>query len=359
MGLHLGLPNVNWNFQIDKIVFFIHELLRMDVNNPLVSLDTYRTQFVIQEDMSGNFLMFLFLIGTCFWILFQKDAIAFKGILLCALAGFLVFCTATKFQLWSSRTHLPLFAQGTILVGFLLSKCTNRWRIAIAYLFVLAALPYVFDNFNKPLIPLRYASKYILGYIPQYLCLPSEANIALYRKSFDNSYNFEEGSPCFPLKNTPSYTEKQEMITKLSNLGYYKRESEHIFKHPREAYFFINDASFLSTYSDFKSLTKLIPQSTQTVGLMFNHQLGFYHYWHLLKKYLSPNVQMKYVLFHKEYLVLPNANRIFAYEYLLCDNQKLIDKYISKKDIRAVYRTQSLLLVQLKKPSLTYYFITQ
>ena len=68
---------------------------------------------------------------------------------------------------------------------------------------------------------------------------------------------------------------------------------------------------------------------------------------------------MKYVLLHKEYLALPNASRIFAYEYVLYDDERLINKYISKDDITAIYRNKLLLLIRLKRPSSNYYFIKQ
>jgi len=358
-GLHLGLPNSAWNAQIDNLVAHFHQLLGISIDDSLISLDSYRTQFVIQEDMSGNFLMLTSFVLASIWLLFQRGHSKFKGILLCTVIGFLIFCTAAKFQLWSSRTHMPLFAQGTILVGLLLSRLPEKGKISITFLFVFAALPYVINNFNKPLIPIRYASKYLLGYIPRHLCVPIEAQESLYKQALGNDYNFKKREPCFPLKTTPAYSDRQAIVAKLGDLGYYQKENEHIFKHPREQYFFITDQEYPSTYSEFTALAKLIPTNTQTVGLLFNKKLGFYHYWHILNKRLSSTWQMKYVLCYKEYLALPNASRIFAYEYVLCDDERLIDKYMSKEDITAIYRTKSLILIRLKQPSSNYYFITQ
>ena len=358
-GLHLGLPNSAWNAQIDNLVARFHQLTAISINDSLISLDTYRTQFVIQEDMSGNFLMFLSILLASIWLLFQRGYSKFKGILLCTMIGFLIFCTAAKFQLWSSRTHMPLFAQGSILVGLLLSKLPEKGKLGLTFLFVLASLPYVINNFNKPLIPIRYASKYLLGYIPRHLCVPIEAQESSYQKMLGTAYDFDKREPCFPLKANPTYSERQEIVAQLGDLGYYQKENEHIFKHSRERYFFITDQEYPSTYSEFTALTKLIPQTTQTVGILFNKQLGFYHYWSILNKKLLPSWEMKYVLCYKEYLALPNASRIFAYEYVLCDDERLIRKYIFKDDIAAIYRTKSLLLIRLKRPSSNYYFITQ
>ncbi|WP_298355788.1 hypothetical protein [Runella sp.] len=358
-GLHLGLPNSAWNAQIDNLITHVHQLIGISINDSLISLDIYRTQFVIQEDMSGNFLMFISCILASIWLLFQKGHSKFKGILICTIIGFLIFCTAAKFQLWSSRTHMPLFAQGVILVGLFLSKLPKNRKVSISFLFVLAALPYVINNFNKPLIPIRYASKYLLGYIPRHLCVSIEDQESSYQNVLGTAYDFEKREPCFPLKANPTYSERRDIVAKLGDLGYYQKENEHIFKHSREHYFFITDKEYPSTYSEFTALAKLIPQATQTVGLLFNKKLGFYHYWSILNRQLPSTWEMKYVLCHKEYLALPNASRIFAYEYVFCDDERLIDKYMSKDDIAAIYRTKSLVLLHLKRPSSKYYFITQ
>jgi hypothetical protein len=358
-GLHLGLPNSFWNTQIDHLVARFHQLIGVSINDSFISLDTYRTQFVIQEDMSGNFLMLISFILASVWLLFQKGYSKFKGILWCTLIGFLIFCTAAKFQLWSSRTHMPLFAQGTLLVGLLLSKLPEKFKVSVTFLFVLAALPYVINNFNKPLIPIRYASKYFLGYIPRHLCIPIEAQESSYKKVLGAAYDFEKREPCFPLKANPTYSERRAIVAELGNLGYYHKENDYIFKHPREYYFFITDKEYPTTYSEFTALAKLLPPTTQTLGILFNKKLGFYHYWSILNRQLPVTWKMKYVLCHKEYLALPNARRIFAYEYVVCDDEQLIDKYMSKGNIAAVYRTKSLLLIRLKRPSSNYYFITQ
>jgi hypothetical protein len=355
IGLHLGLPSAGYNAKVDALMGKFHQWIGMDINNPRLSLDNYRTQFVIQEDMSGNLLLLLAIVISAVWLFFQKKYALGRGVLACALVGFLVFCTAAKFQLWSSRTHMPFFAQGTVLVGLLLSVFPEKWKLAIGYFFILTAVPYVIDNFNKPLLPIRYASKYVLGYVPRHLCVPIGTDEQKYRKVLGTYYNFSKPEPCFPLNRDLSYKERQLLVTKLDHLGYYELESEHLFKYPRERYFFICDNDYPNTYNDFNALTKYISPHSTGVGMMLDKRLGFYPYWSMLHRQMSDQWQMKYILFQKEYLALPNAHRIFAYDYILCDNEKLISHHVPAAQIETIYRTHSLVLVKLKKSSVQTY----
>ncbi|MFN8348212.1 MAG: hypothetical protein U0X91_24635 [Spirosomataceae bacterium] len=355
LGLHLGLPSAGYNAKADALMGKFHHLIGMDINNPRLSLDNYRTQFVIQEDMSGNLLLLTAIVISTVWLLFQKKSSLFKGVLVCAWIGFLIFCTAAKFQLWSSRTHMPFFAQGTVLVGVLLSVFPDKWKLTVGYFFILTAVPYIVDNFNKPLLPIRYASKYLLGYVPRHVCVPVDADEQRYQAVLETYYNFSKPEPCFPLHRNLSYKERQQLVTKLNELGYYELESEHLFKYPRERYFFICDNDYPNTYHDFKALTKYISSHSKGVGMMLDKRLGFYPYWSMLHRQMPDQWQMKYILFQKEYLALPNAHRIFAYDYILCDNEKLISHYVPSVQIETIYRTPTMVLVKLKKSSVQTY----
>jgi hypothetical protein len=355
LGLHLGLPSAGYNAKIDAVMAKFHALIGEDINNPQLSLDNYRTQFVIQEDMSGNLLLLIAICIAAVWLLFQKKQGVFKGILVCAVVGFVIFCSSAKFQFWSSRTHMPVFAQGTLLVGLLVANWPARGRVILGYFFVLTAIPYIVDNFNKPLFPIRYASKYWLGYIPRHLCVPVGANENQYRETLGSYYDFAKPEPCYPLKQDLPYAQRQQIVTKLNALDYYKLESEHIFKYERAHYFFICDHDYPNTYYDFKELAKRIEPSSKGVGMLLEQSVGFYRYWSILRPQMSEDWQMRYIVFEKDYLALPNARQIFAYDYVLSDNEKFIDRYLPKTQIEAIYRTSSLVLVKLKKPSVQLY----
>lgn len=250
---------------------------------------------------------------------------------------------------------MPFFAQGTVLVGLLVAGWSDRWRIALGYFFVLTAIPYVVDNFNKPLFPIRYASKYWLGYIPRHLCVPVGASESRYKQALGSYYNFSKPEPCYPLKQDLPFAKRQEIVTELNALGYYEQESEHIFKYEREHYFFITDNEYPATYYEFKALAKHIDKNSKGAGILFEKSMGFYRYWSILRPQMPNDWQMRYVIYGNEYLVLPNARYIFAYDYVFCDNEKYVEKYLPKAQIDKIYRTNSLILVKLKKPSVEIY----
>lgn len=355
IGLHLGLPNAGYNAKVDALMLKFHSLIGQHINDPRLSLDNYRTQFVIQEDMSGNLLLLIAISIAAIWLLFQKNKNIFKGILICSLVGFAIFCSAAKFQFWSSRTHMPVFVQGTILLGLLVANWPVKGRVALGYFFVLTAIPYIVDNFNKPLIPIRYASKYWLGYIPRHLCVPVNASESNYRASLGGYYNFSKPEPCYPLIQDLPYWKRQEIVTKLNALDYYKKESEHLLKYERAHYFFICDRDYPTTFYDFRALSTHIESDAKGVGMLLEKSVGFYRYWSILRPRMPEGWQMRYIVFEKDYLALTNARQIFAYDYVLSDNERFIERYLPKSQIDKIYRTPSLILVKLKKPSARVY----
>ncbi len=62
IGIHLGLPNDNYNKQIDKAVTSFHTWLHVDPNDPALSNNPYYTRFVVHEDFMPNTLHLLVLL---------------------------------------------------------------------------------------------------------------------------------------------------------------------------------------------------------------------------------------------------------------------------------------------------------
>lgn len=89
--------------------------------------------------------------------------------------------------------------------------------------------------------------------------------------------------------------------------------------------------------------------------MLLEKSVGFYRYWSILRPRMPKDWQMRYIVFEKDYLILPNARQIFAYDYVLSDNEKFIDRYLPPSQIDKIYRTHSLILVKLKKPSAQVY----
>ncbi len=68
--------------------------------------------------------------------------------------AFVAFSSVIRWQIWSSRYHLPLFVAGSALIGFVLEKyCSPRFAAAVAAVFLVAGLPFAVLNHTRALLP--------------------------------------------------------------------------------------------------------------------------------------------------------------------------------------------------------------
>ncbi|MCU0338524.1 MAG: hypothetical protein MUE30_01465 [Spirosomaceae bacterium] len=346
-GLHLGLPYLEYNQTIDNFVSKVHEWLGVSLNDGALSLDDYSTRFVIHEDMAGNFIHFLLIICATVAVGFLPISSLQKGIVVCAWVGFILFCTMLKFQLWSSRTHLPFFSVGSIIVAMALGRTPKKWTSVLVLGLLLMTVPYIYANSNKSLLPIRSLSKYLLGYIPNPMCVKNLSELPTYKKTLDQYYDFSYHSPCFYVKGHPSYLEKLAILRQLDNLQYFQYENESVFNQNRWQLYFSNDFAH-QKHRNFLSIARHLALRPKGIGVIFTSEIGFYHYWSMLKEVTHPNLQMQYVYYHPQYATLPNEQTTFEYDYILTDNLPLVKKQIPSELIEATYITPSLQLVKLK-----------
>ena len=345
---HLGLPIQSYNDQIDKAVATVHRWLDVPLNGPDLNVDAYFTRFVIQEDMSHNPWHFLLICMGAIWLIFQKNHRDFKLLLLCAVSGFVLFSALIKYQIYNTRVIMPFFSMGFLWTGLVMSQFDKKWQNAIVGAFLLAGLPYVYTNYNKGLLPLRQISKYVLGYIPPFLCI-KDGNEVPYQRTFKEIYDFNKAMPCFPLKASPNYWQRLELISQLKGLGYYKTEEQSFLEKTREENYF-TEMYDLGLYGELKHIASHLPSDTKGVGVMFANVSGFYREWLLVKNQLNHPVPMQYILYQEHCEETPNAKRPFVYDYILLDHPKLMEKYLDKIEIGATISTKHYLLVKLKMP---------
>jgi hypothetical protein len=350
---HLGLPFQDYNDEIDQAVAAVHHGLGVPLNGPELNVDDYYTRFVIQEDMSHNPWHFVLIVVGAIWLLFQRNQRDFKILLLCAVTGFVLFSALIKYQIYNSRVEMPFFAMGFLWSGLMMSRLDTKWTNATVLLFLLLGLPYVYTNYTKTVFPLRQLSKYVLGYIPPFLCV-KDGNFEPYQKAFSGVYDFAHPQPCFALKAAPNYWERLRLINQLKDLGYYKTEEQAFWEKSREANYF-NDMYHQGLYTELKYLTSKLGPNTQGVGALYANVLGFYREWLLIKNQLHRPVPMQYILYQEECKKTPNAARKFVYDYVLLDHPKLVEKYIDKSQIEAMFSTQHFVLVKLKTPTTRQY----
>lgn len=350
---HLALPIQSYNDQIDKAVAAVHRWLDVPLNGPDLNVDAYFSRFVIQEDMSHNPWHFILIFVGAIWLLFQKKHRDFKLLLLCAITGFVLFSALIKYQIYNTRVIMPFFSMGFLWTGLMMSQLDKKWQNAIIGIFLLAGLPYVYTNYNKNVLPLRQVSKYILGYIPPFLCI-KDGNELPYQRMFKDIYDFNKGMPCFPLKASPTYWQRLELISKLQKLGYYKTEEQSFLEKTREENYF-TEMYQLGLYKELKQISSQLSPDTKGIGVLFANVLGFYREWLLIKNQLNRPVPMQYILYQEHCKETPNAKHPFVYDYILLDHNELIEKYLDKSQIEATISTKSYLLVKLKKPATQQY----
>ncbi|TAF95407.1 MAG: hypothetical protein EAZ32_12860 [Cytophagia bacterium] len=347
-GLHLSLPHLNYNKQLDELIVNLHKHLKINVNERALSLDDYSTRFVIHEDMAGNFTHFVLIIISAFVIIIrQRFSTTSKAIAICTIMGFVLFCTMLKFQLWSSRTHFPFFSAGVLVVCAALSQASRKWIMALGLLLLVMTLPYIYANSNKTILPIRMLSKYALGYIPEPMCVKNPSERALYQQKLVEYYDFSKPDACLPTKAKFNYVTRIQILKKLQNLGYFNHENESIFSQNRWQLYFTNDYGHRN-YLDFKEISTKITPNTAGIGVVFVNPVGYYHYWSMFREVIGTDFKMQYVRYQKEYANLANEKRTFQYEYVLTDHLKTAKGLFVPTEIDTIYATQTLQLIKLK-----------
>ena len=183
MALHLGVP---------KLTGVVHRtvdvLSPVDLENPATSFGRrpFRVQFSYNEGAAGNTLHLLALVATA--ILIAVDPRVRRGPaktwLLAALAGFLTFALALKWQPWGSRLHTPTFIAASIPIAIVLGAVNRRVAAGVLALFFLGSLPYVLLNQQRSLLPVLHPSILSQPRVDQYLPEFPEWALA-YRRAAD------------------------------------------------------------------------------------------------------------------------------------------------------------------------------
>lgn len=137
----------------DAVTLFVekaHATLSIDINAPETTWGG--TSFIIHnisrnEDLDGNPLHFILFMISLLYLGFKRK-FYYAGNLLFA---FLLFCLILKWQPWHSRLHLPLFILGAPAVGITLDNWKRGWGNFMIILLLIASLPWVVNNAQRPL----------------------------------------------------------------------------------------------------------------------------------------------------------------------------------------------------------------
>lgn len=347
-GLNIGLPITSFNRAVDDRIRAFHETIGVNIDDPDLSVDPFSVKYSVHEDMIPNTIHFWLIVGAGILLLFLPLNRDIKWFWTCSALGFLLFCTLMKFQLWSTRTQMPLFAMGAIMIACVYSL-KLRWKaIYLIIPLLLSSLPFVYGNPSKELVSINFVTRKALGHIPIAICESSAEVGKVYEKYLSAYYEFPGKDNCHPLKAWPDYAERTKVFSLLEKAGYYDQDrTSNILSMNRDrAYFLSNPDNYLS----FKELRPHIP-ANRNVGVMFRRNVGFYHFWSATDNHFDRSGQMDYIRYMKELAPLKNAKKKFCYEYILSDDPTLIDSFIPKGNIARIYSSELLHLVELKKTS--------
>lgn len=163
LSLHFSTPSEALSLRIERMFRMAIHLLGVNPDDPGSiwlgdSLHFHINHFSLNEVLAGNHLHLLVLLISLGLVFFWRKKLGISVEVLCYAAGlvcaFFLFCALLRWQMWSSRYHLPIFVLGSALVGLVLERYfPRRLATTAAILLLLWALPFVIANRTRSLIP--------------------------------------------------------------------------------------------------------------------------------------------------------------------------------------------------------------
>ena len=149
-------PYLSVSLQQFQGVKLVHDLLRIDIDDPATSLgDTFAPALTSQdEDYAGNGLHLLLLLAAIGALALRRKSLP-RPLPMYALSlagGFLLFCMLLKWQPWGTRLQLPLFVLASPLAALALPLGNRRWAVAaLSAVMLLCSIPWLLGNQTRPL----------------------------------------------------------------------------------------------------------------------------------------------------------------------------------------------------------------
>ena len=152
-ALHWGTPSHRINIiTLDILYRILGDLtaipeFRFDGHN-------LRIPFSKHEDSAGNFLHYWFLVTSLLGVVlfrrrFQLNIpTVYLALSIVLLAIF--YCSIVKYQIWSSRTHTPLFMIGAPIISIFIFNLGTRMRDHFTKIFLIMSIPWIFLNETRP-----------------------------------------------------------------------------------------------------------------------------------------------------------------------------------------------------------------
>jgi len=155
IGMHLGTPDQDLNKKIEKCLYQLGSLLKININDPKASFvlsEIHLSKPSHDENFATNpWHAVLYLCCLAFLCVFVRNkriwvyTIYIAGMLLC-------LCAFVLWQPWSSRFHLPLFVLLAPVAAYVLERIKFRIiALIIIFVFFILAIPYLTDGHPRHL----------------------------------------------------------------------------------------------------------------------------------------------------------------------------------------------------------------
>src|SRR5258708_16146822 len=163
LSLHFSTPSESLNSRIESIFRLSMKAVGANPDDPGSiwlgdTLHFHINHFSLNEILAGNHLHLPLLMVSIVLVFFagrrcgiRREALWYA---IGLIAAFSLFCALLRWQMWSSRYHLPLFVIGSALAGIVLERCfSRRYATTIALLLLFWALPFAVANRTRSLVP--------------------------------------------------------------------------------------------------------------------------------------------------------------------------------------------------------------
>lgn len=190
LGFHLQYPWEQIRDGIELFIIKVHVKLGLDINEPSYTSDGY---FAIKSPntssvQSGNtlhaHLLLLSVIVTIYLLIKHKLDPALWLPILLGGAGYLIFCTVIKWQVFGARYSLAVFFLMAPLFGSMVSKIPFKWTgLACGIALVVLTYPWLLSVRDRPLLPIRpYSSSPSLFLVNRFDYEPESSSLRALRR---------------------------------------------------------------------------------------------------------------------------------------------------------------------------------
>jgi hypothetical protein len=352
LGMHLALPSQSYNDALLSGVNKLHQWLGVSTSDPATTMGEYRIGFTINEDTSTNYVHLLLALVAII-LAFVKSTDRFVRLYsLCILGSWIVYSAGFKWQYYHSRTQLPLFLLTAPLIGVVLSEqLVKRQYIlnSISILLLLMALPYVYTNNGKSLVPVRSLAKQAISYSPasvkwsDFPAYRSHQQLAhdLARIGYTQSTVAPEWYDC-PAGQHPAYSS-------LKAMGYSPPQDPSIWqaKSRQEMFYLVSgDQS-----SDWNRLMAILKKGQHhSIGLVIEGPELIYPLWPLMHQAFEESASVNYVYFP---IILSELghNRLRPTYTCIVSNLGYTEDIVPKEYIKRIHQVGRYQVVELDGPS--------